>query len=87
MLFICEQLQVIGSNGVMFMDLTNSNEDSSAQYFSLKNIRTHYLTHGDTIQLASDDITVSKSVMWILLCIFHLCFCSELSGTTQIARV
>jgi len=48
---------VIGVGGVLIADLSSAYVDPNSQYFSILNVNTHYITHGDRINLNTRQVT------------------------------
>ncbi|KAJ8311278.1 hypothetical protein KUTeg_011173 [Tegillarca granosa] len=53
--------KIIGEHGVTFFDLSSAHYDKAQNYFSIRNVYLHYLTHGDNIGLQKLNITFSAS--------------------------
>ena len=58
---IFNTMQVIGSSGVTFFDLSKSVVDSQAKYFTIRDVYITYLTHGDSISLRDRSVKFAIS--------------------------
>jgi len=49
-------LKVVGRAGVLVVDVSNSSLDTAAQYFTIRGVIGHYMTHGDRIDLTTREV-------------------------------
>ncbi len=50
----------LGRNGVFIVDMRTAVVNQTSKYFEVKGVRVHYLTAGDTYNLATNVLTSSK---------------------------
>lgn len=55
-----QQAKVVGYKGIAVIDLAESSHAPGESRFNLKNIRLHYLGHGDTIDLTTREVKVAN---------------------------
>lgn len=54
------QAKVVGYKGIAIIDLAEATSETAEPRFNLKNIRLHYLGHGDVIDLATRKVQVAN---------------------------
>jgi cyanophycinase len=48
--------EVVGRGGVLLVDISSSSLDTTAEYFTIRRVTGHYLTHGDHIDLTTREV-------------------------------